>query len=673
VKRGLGLFLAVVATGALLGASGPVGHLSAAAPAGTPGTPSPTITGVRLKTITLRVHGKGASIVIEATEPVGYVATRPDPLTITIDFRNVAADGVANSVPSNPRSLVAGVGVEAGGALGAPLSRVRITLSQPVEHHVRSDRNTIVVDLDKPTGQPYIMPPIAKAEDEPRKSAKDPPADAMKALEVGLAPAIDPISALGLTGGTPPTPLTRSPVATLASLQQQPQPAAPAPGQAQAPAPQTALPIGAPQGDQCGQRPFTGSPISLDFQGADLRAVLRTFADVSGLNMVIDPKVNGSVDVALRDVPWDQALVIILRANALDCRVDGSIVRIAPKEVFTAEDKAQADASKAQADAGQLATRTWQLSYAKGLAIVALLKQANVLSNRGTPSVDERTNTVIVTDLQDRLTNAAGLINVLDRPQPQVEIEARIVQTNKNYARQLGVQWGFNGNVSPQLGNTTSLAFPNSGSLGGQIGTTQGPTGGTPVSTAVNLGVSGATSAVGLQLGSVNGAFNLDVALSALETSGNGHLLSTPKISTLNNVAAEMTQGVQIPIQTVANNTVTVSFKDAALTLKVTPQITAANTVIMQIALENSTPNFAQSINGIPPINTQRANTTVLVSDGQTTVIGGIYTSTLTTESDTTPGLSQIPLLGWLFKNHQVSDTNTELLIFITPRIVKNQ
>src|SRR6185436_1687027 len=198
-----------------------------------------------------------------------------------------------------------------------------------------------------------------------------------------------------------------------------------------------------------------------------------------------------------------------------------------------------------------------------------------------------RTNTLIITDLADRLQTASDLIATLDRAQPQVEIEARIVQTNKNYARALGVQWGFNGAVSPALGNTTGLAFPNSGTLSG------GLAGGR----AVNLPApGGVTSAVGLTLGSVNGAFNLDVALTALEESGNGRLLSTPKVTTQSNIAAEMTQGVEIPIQTVANNTVTVSFKSAALTLKVTPQITAANTVIMQIAVENASPDFSRQV-----------------------------------------------------------------------------
>ncbi|MBW8867965.1 MAG: type IV pilus secretin PilQ, partial [Acidobacteria bacterium] len=286
---------------------------------------------------------------------------------------------------------------------------------------------------------------------------------------------------------------------------------------------------------------------------------------------------------------------------------------------------------------------------------------------------DTRTNTLIVTDLADRLAATTELITTIDKPQPQVEIEARIVQTNKNYARALGVQWGFNGRVDPSLGNTTNLAFPNNGSLAGRTGGVQGPASGATTSqpTAVNLGVPGASSAVGLALGAVNGSFNLDVALTALESTGNGRLLSTPRVTTQNNIAAEITQGVQIPIQTVANNTVTVSFKDAALTLKVTPQITAANTVIMQISLENASPDFSRAVNNIPPINTQRAITQVLVTDGQTTVIGGIFVSQEQAATDKTPGLGQIPLLKWLFKRESVNDQNTELLVFITPRIIK--
>jgi type IV pilus assembly protein PilQ len=212
------------------------------------------------------------------------------------------------------------------------------------------------------------------------------------------------------------------------------------------------------------------------------------------------------------------------------------------------------------------------------------------------------------------------------------------------------------------------MAFPNNGSLQGRsIGSGARP--GTAVNLPASAGKTPIASAVGLALGSVNGSFNLDAALTAGETSGNVRLLSTPRVSTQNNVEAEIAQGVQIPYQTVSNNTVTTAFKDAALTLKVVPQITEAGTVIMKIAVDNG--SVGEIFNGVPSINTQRATTTVLVSDGQTTVIGGIYASENHSNNDRTPGLGSVPLIKWLFRRDSVSDENSELLIFITPRITK--
>ena len=653
VMRGLALTLTVAAAGALVNASGPSGAVT---------------TSVRLKAISAHVNAKGASLVIEASEPVAYTATRPTPLTVLLDFRNVVAGEVANSVVASANSPIASVSIEATESLGSPASRVRVTLAQPVAHRVRSDRNTVVIEFDKPSAHaaPYVLP-------SPAARRSGPAPDAMLALQ--NVATVDPIAALGLdlpASGPSSTPAPAY-VAPAAPMAMRPA-AAPAVQQLQppVPAPQAPTPMVTDQVSTARPgRQFTGHPISLDFQGADLRAVLRTFAEISGLNIVIDPTVAGTVDVALRDVPWDQALDIILAANKLGYLIDGTIVRIAPLGVLADEQSQRRKVAEEQALAGQLEVLTKTLSYAKAEELQALLTKS-ALSQRGTVQVDPRTNTLIITDLRDRLTLASELIGTLDRAQPQVEIEARIVQTNKDYARALGVQWGFNGNVNAALGNTTPLAFPNNGALGGRVGGVQGPAGGTAQPTIVNLAAPAATSAIGLALGSVNGAFGLDVALTALERSGNGRLLSTPRVTTQNNIAAEMTQGVQIPIQTVANNTVTVSFKDAALTLRVTPQITAANTVIMQISIENASPDFSRAVGGIPPINTQRANTQVLVSDGQTTVIGGIYVSQEQASNDRTPVLSRIPLLGWLFKRDTLNDQSTELLIFITPRIIKS-
>jgi len=478
-------------------------------------------------------------------------------------------------------------------------------------------------------------------------------------------PVNDPIAALK----TPNAPVLRqAPPVGIEPARIQPGPQAQAAPAAQA----QAVPAAQPPQPVVAQAPrYTGNPVSLDFQGADLRAVLRTFSEISGLNLVIDPSINGTVDVALRDVPWDQALDIILRANKLGYVVDGTIVRIAPLTVLAAEEEERRKLTDAQALAGDLQVLTRSLSYARAQDLRELIT-TTILSQRGSIQFDTRTNTIIIQDLADRLERAAALITTLDRSEPQVEIEARIVQTTREFARRLGVQWGFNGQATTALGNTLPTTFPNQVQLGGRTGTVQGPgNGGDAVSNAVNMGIGGATSAAGLALGSINGALNLDIALSAIERQGQGRILSTPKISTQNNIEAEITQGIQIPIQTVANNTVTVSFRDAALTLRVTPQITAANTVIMRIAMENSAPDFSRAVNGIPPIDTQRALTQVLVSNGETTVIGGIYVSREQSSQDRTPALHRLPLLGWLFKRDEFTDESRELLIFITPKVMR--
>lgn len=404
-----------------------------------------------------------------------------------------------------------------------------------------------------------------------------------------------------------------------------------------------------PQGQP---RQYTGAPADFDFQGADLRMVLRSFAELGGLNLVIDPGVTGTVDIKLTQVPWDQALEVILKTAKLGYIVEGTVVRVVPLSVLTTEEDARQKLVDAQAPSAAT-VRTFPLNYAQAADLDPLLKAA-VLSKHGDTRFDARTNTMIIRDLPEYLDAAAALIAVLDRPEPQVEIEARVVQTNTDTARELGVQWGGTGRVAPELGNTPGLSFPNTGT--GALG--------------VNLPVAAATSVASLSLSSITGALNLDVALTALERTGDVRILSRPRVTTQNNKQAEMTQGVQIPIQTVANNTVTVTFKDAALKLLVTPRITAADTVIMDVELEKAQPGTVY--NGIPSIDTQRAKTSVQVADGATTVLGGIYETREQSTQERTPGLHRVPLLGWLFKRDTALDETRELLIFITPRILRS-
>jgi type IV pilus secretin PilQ/predicted competence protein len=762
--------------------------LMASRPAAVGGAENPA-----LKSISSRLDGTISTIMIEASEPVAYLTSQPDPLTVLVDLRNVNAGALDGKPVSEMLAPVSAVRVESATAPdGSPVARVRVRLDRAAKHRVRSSRNTILVEVDRraansAAAMPALIEAPRPAPAAPRAAAVEKRAAATELRSVRFAAIEDgfsvtlagngPLPAASVeevkdlpprvlldfhgvaAGSAPPvTPIksddisrirvatnSREPLITRVVIDlakrlpytveqvgddlrvlfrraaetaaaavtsapvkvDEPEvkapmaddttpevlptavPAAPAPvvvapvtpapvvaavppavtapiSQAPLPVPTpsvlaaaAAQPAAAPlQGVGAdGQRQFTGDPVTLDFQGADLRAVLRTFAEISnGLNIVIDPSIQGTVDVSLRDVPWDQALDIILRANKLGYSVDGNIVRIVPLTVLATENEERRKLAEAQALAGTLRTLTVPVSYAKAADLVAVITRST-LSARGDVQVDARTNTLIIRDLADRLTEAAELVRTLDKPQPQVEIEARIVQLNRNSARDLGIQWGFTGRVDPALGTSTGLAFPNSGNLA--LGTG---------------GVNPANpSAIGLALGSINGALNLDVSLRALESDGKGRILSTPRVATQNNVEAEITQGSQIPIQVVSNNTVTVQFKDAALTLRVTPQITASNTVIMRIFVEKAAPNYTQTspAQPIPSIDTQRAVTSVLMADGETTVIGGIYTREENDVNVRTPFLHRVPLLGWLFRTQQHLEDSDELLIFITPRIAK--
>jgi type IV pilus assembly protein PilQ len=632
------------------------------APAAAPKTPdapkaSGAVVATQLRSVRYAQVENGYSVTLSGNGPLlaASVSEAKDlPPRVLLDFHGVAAGTAAATT---------NVGNE-------DISRIRVATNSRDPLITR-----VVIDLAKKL--PYTVEQIGEDLRVMFRKAVDTVASATGAATATAAssapveiPAEKPVTAVEEKAEPPAAP--DAPAAPVAPVALAPVALA---TPAMAPIAQTPLPVPMPASviaaaaqqpaintlqqnqNNAGQRLFTGDPVTLDFQGADLRAVLRTFAEISnGLNIVIDPSIQGTVDVSLRDVPWDQALDIILRANKLGYSVDGNIVRIVPLSVLASENEERRKLFEAQSLAGELRTLTVPVSYAKAAELVGVITRST-LSSRGDVQVDARTNTLIIRDLADRLTSATDLVRALDRPQPQVEIEARIVQLNRSSARDLGIQWGFNGAVSPQFGTSTGLAFPSSTGLTLETG-----------------GVNNASpSAIGLALGSINGALNLDVTLRALENDGKGRILATPRVATQNNVEAEITQGSQIPIQVVSNNTVTVQFKDAALTLRVTPQITAANTVIMRIFVEKAAPNYTETTQTqpIPSIDTQRAVTTVLMDDGETTVIGGIYTRTESTVNTRTPILHRLPLLGWLFKTESVGDRSDELLIFITPRIAK--
>jgi type IV pilus assembly protein PilQ len=423
-----------------------------------------------------------------------------------------------------------------------------------------------------------------------------------------------------------------------------------------------------------GEKQYTGEPFSFDFKDIDIKDLFRFIADISGLNVILDPAVRGSVTLKLTEVPWDQALDLITKNQGLGYTIEGNVIRIAPIQKIADEEKKRADAERQQMLSAPLVTKIKLLSYAKANDVDRVVRR--LLTPKGTSIVDPRTNTLIITDINTNIDPIINLIDTLDTRNPQVLIEARIVETNKNFSQAFGIQWGFRGIVDPTFGNNTTLQFPNNILVSGNALTpTSGITGNPLGGYAVNLPTDQApNSAIGLSLGNILDTFRLDLALMALEQSGNARILSSPKVATQNNAKAEILQGAQIPYQTIANNTITTTFVNAALRMSVTPQITAEGTIIMDIEVENNRPDFSRQIGaagGTPPINIERATTTLLVEDGGTTVIGGIFQAQEQYTQGRTPVLHRIPLLGWLFKNTNVIRENRELLIFITPRILR--
>ena len=420
------------------------------------------------------------------------------------------------------------------------------------------------------------------------------------------------------------------------------------------------------------EQKYSGEAISMKLKDSDLRDVVLYLADIASLNVVFDPEVKGTVTVNLQDVPWDQALDIILKQNKMGKVVEGNILRIAPITVLTREEQEDVRLKESKELSGPVLVKTITLSYSKAKDVATLLQSK--VSERGEIVVDERTNTLLISEVRDKLELLEKLISVVDTPTPQVSIEARVVEAATNFARNLGIQWGFRGIADQYYGNATNLQFPNSVLVDGALipqGIVTKGIGGPLGGYAVNLPAPSFNSAIGFSFANVLDSFRVDIALSALETGGDGKIISRPSVVTQNNQQAEIIQGRQIPVQTVANFTVTTRYVNAALELRATPQITAEGTIIMTIEIQNNAADFANLVNGIPPIVMQSAKTTVMVPDGGTTVIGGIYRTEDSVTRDSVPFLGKIPILGSLFRSFARTKQNRELLIFITPRIIK--
>src|SRR5712664_452753 len=423
-------------------------------------------------------------------------------------------------------------------------------------------------------------------------------------------------------------------------------------------------------------RNYTGRKVDFNVKDIDIKNLLGALAEISKKNIIVADDVKGTVTIKLRNVPWDQALDIVLKSKGLGREDVGNIIRVAPIETLRAEQKAAAEAYKNRQATEPLKVRLIPVNYAKAESLTPQIKDS--LTERGTVSVDSRTNTLIVKDVQEALLRAEGIVRNLDTQTPEVLIEARIVEAATSFSRQAGIQWGGNVSFAPTTGNPTGLIFPNIVQAAGAADDASAPSTGlngvTTPNFAVNMpapiGVNNG-GGIGFVLGSAGGAANLNLRLSAAENSGTIKTISSPRAVTLDNVESSIGQGVSIPFSQTSAAGVNTTFIEAKLELRVTPHVTQEGSIQMKISATNNQPNpQLTGANGQPSISRREARTEVLVKDGDTTVIGGIYTRTNSEAWNEVPLLSRIPILGWLFKKKAVQDDRTEILIFITPRIV---
>lgn len=426
---------------------------------------------------------------------------------------------------------------------------------------------------------------------------------------------------------------------------------------------------------------YTGEKLSLNFQSVEVRAVLQVIADFTGLNIITSDTVTGNLTLRLKDVPWDQAMDIILQSKGLDMRKNGNVVLIAPRDELATKEKLELESRQQIADLEPTRTEAFQLNYQKGADVQKILTDSTqkMLSKRGSAVVDARTNTVFVQDAPSRLEEIRKLIKKIDVPVRQVMIEARIVEASDNFSKTIGARLGYH----DMTGQGANLPFNNQRiGIGGQLNDTGFHTGqvGTAPPFEQSLGVN--LPAPALSSGASAGAFSLllfnsartkflNLELTALQLDGRGKIVSSPRVVTADQVEAIIEQGTEIPYQQATSSGATsVSFKKATLSLKVKPQITPDDNVIMNLDVHKDSQG-ANTVAG-PAINTKQITTQVLVENGGTVVIGGIYEQTETDTTNKVPLLGDIPVVGFLFKNNIKIDNKTELLVFISPRIIKD-
>ncbi|WPO99604.1 type IV pilus secretin PilQ [Pseudomonas sp. HR96] len=419
---------------------------------------------------------------------------------------------------------------------------------------------------------------------------------------------------------------------------------------------------------------YTGEKLSLNFQDIDVRSVLQLIADFTNLNLVASDTVKGGITLRLQNVPWDQALDLVLKTQGLDKRKIGNVLLVAPADEIAARERQELESQKQIQELAPLRRELLQVNYAKAADIAKLFQSVTAgeskETERGSITVDERTNNIIAYQTQDRLDELRRIVAQLDIPVRQVEIEARIVEANVNYNKSLGVKWGGQTNRTGNSNFTTYGGLPTTSTSSTTTATT-----GTTVTTAqpfVDLGATDATSSIGI--GFLTSNVLLDLELSAMEATGNGEIVSQPKVVTSDKETAKILKGTEVPYQEASSSgATTVSFKEASLSLEVTPQITPDSRIIMEVKVTKDEPDYLNAVLGVPPIKKNEVNAKVLVNDGETIVIGGVFSNTQSKTTAKVPFLGDVPYLGRLFRSDTVSEAKSELLVFLTPRIMNNQ
>jgi type IV pilus assembly protein PilQ len=429
---------------------------------------------------------------------------------------------------------------------------------------------------------------------------------------------------------------------------------------------------------------YSGEKLSLNFQDIDVRSVLQLIADFTDLNLVASDTVEGNITLRLQNVPWDQALDLVLKTKGLDKRKIGNVLLVAPADEIAARERQELESQKQIADLEPLRRELIQVNYAKASDIAKLFQSVTSAADgavsaavRGSVTVDDRTNSIIALQTQTNLDELRRVVSQLDIPVRQVMIEARIVEAGVNYDKSLGVRWGgaFKSGDFLGFGKNGNVGIKdkdgvNCGPIAGNCTLPTG-TGGSPTP-YVDLGAVASTSGIGI--GYITDNVILDLQLSAMEKTGNGEVISQPKVVTSDKETAKILKGTEIPYQEASSSgATTTSFKEAALSLEVTPQITPDNRVIMEVKITKDEPDFSNAVNGVPPIKKNEVDAKVLVSDGETIVIGGVFSNTQTKSVEKVPFLGDLPYLGRLFRRDTVTDQKSELLVFLTPKILSTQ